>query len=91
MVNNYHGTVFVSTNVSSELESFYLNATNSAVISKKRKTDLPMILSAVDARTNLTVEINKQSIVRLQPSTKESISPTVLNIEGKHCVQRKLR
>ncbi|XP_028412377.1 uncharacterized protein LOC114535195 [Dendronephthya gigantea] len=72
VVNNYHGTVLVTTNMSSGLENFYLNATNTVVISRKSKEEVPMIVSAVDARTSLTVEINGRSIVRLQPMTKHS-------------------
>ncbi|XP_028412359.1 uncharacterized protein LOC114535177 [Dendronephthya gigantea] len=72
VVNNYHGTVLVTTNISSGLENFYLNATNTVVMSRKSKVEEPMIVSAVDARTSLTVEINGRSIVRLQPMTKHS-------------------
>ena len=83
LVNNYHGDVLVTTNVSGQLEFEHLKPTKKVVKSKQWKTKKWLSVSAVDATTNRTVDINEHSIIHLEPTIKDLISLNVLYIQGK--------
>ena len=83
LVNNYHGDVLVTTNVSGQLEIEHLKPTKKVVKSKKWKTKKWFSVSAVDATTNRTVDINEHSVIHLETTIKDLISLNVLYIQGK--------
>ena len=83
LVNNYHGDVLVTTNVSGQLEIDHLKPTKTMVKSKQWKTKKWLSVSAVDATTNRTVDINEHSVIHLEPTIKKLISLNVLYIQGK--------
>jgi hypothetical protein len=83
LVNNYHGDVLVTTNVSGQLETDHLKPTKKVVKSKQWKTKKRLSVSVVDATTNRTVVINGHLIIHLEPTIKDLISLNVLYIQGK--------
>ena len=90
LVNNHNGNVLVTTNVSGLLEINHLKPRKTVVVSKKWKTKTLVTVSAIDAATNLTVNINGESLVYLEPTIKESVSLKVLYIKGKNKIALRL-
>ena len=89
-VNNHNDDVLVTTNVSGLLKINYLKPAKTVVVSKKWKTKTSVTVSAIDAATNQTVNINGESLVYLEPTIKESVSLKVLHIKGKNKIALRL-
>ena len=83
LVNDHRGDVLVTTNVSGQLDVNYIKPMKTVAISKTWKTKTSVTVSAIDATTNQTVNINEQSVVYLEPTTEEFLSLKVLNIKGR--------
>ncbi|CAB3992609.1 uncharacterized protein LOC113676378 [Paramuricea clavata] len=91
LVNNYHGDVLVTTNVSGQLEIDHLKPTKKVVKSKKWKTKKWLSVSAVDATTNRTVDINEHSVIHLEPTIKNLIWLNVLYIQAPKLVDPNMK
>ena len=84
LVNDHRGDVLVTTNVSGQLEVNNIKPTKTVATSKRWKTKTWVTVSAIDATTNQTVNINGQSVVKLKPTTEEFLTLKVLHIQGKN-------
>jgi hypothetical protein len=83
LVNTHHGDVLVTTNVSGQLEIKHLKPSKTFLMNKKWKTTKSVTVSAADATTNRTVNINGKSVVHMEPTIKELVLMSVLFIQGK--------
>ena len=90
LVNNHNDDVFVTTNVPGLLEINHLKPGKTVVVGKKWKTKTSVTVSAIDAATNQTVNINGESLVYLEPTIEESISLNVLHVKGKNKIALRL-
>ena len=86
LVNDHHGNVIVTTNVSGRMEIDNLKP--KATVMKKMKwvTKKLVTVSAVEASTNESVNINGQPVFHLEPTNKELISTKFLHIKGKNFI-----
>ena len=80
--NDHNADVTVRTSISGMLEVDHLKPKEILTKGRKWKTKKSLSISAVDASTNRTVNINGQSIIHLESKTSEYLTLKVLKIEG---------
>ena len=87
LVNDHHGDVIVTTNISGQLEIDNLKPTETVLKSKKWVTKKFVSVSAIEVSTNRAIDINGQSVIHLKPTTKELMPMTFLRVKGKKKIQ----
>ncbi|XP_028408855.1 uncharacterized protein LOC114531443 [Dendronephthya gigantea] len=80
LVNEHHKDAIVTINISGRLEKIYLKSTTTKVISKVWTTRSWLTASAVEAGTYRALEINRQSVIRMEPTTMKHLSVKALVI-----------
>ena len=84
LVNGHRRDVLVTANLSGQLEVNRIKPTKMLSKSKIVKTRTSLTLTAIDAITNQTVNINGKSVVYLEPIIEKLLSLRVLHITGKN-------